>query len=118
VPRTARLPELTETQRLALAKVQEIAKQTCVRLRCVRGDLTFVNNLALVHGRDAFVDEGATSARYLVRLWLRSDAQAWSLPQPMRVANWMVFDDEILPEAWNIDAMDGLKFQTYERITP
>lgn len=117
MPRTTSLPNLTATQREALQAVQSIAERTCIRVDTVPGDFTFVNNLAIVHGREAFEDSG-NAARYLVRLWLRSDAHAWALPRALETANWMVFDDDLLQDDYNISPLDVIKFQVYERQTP
>lgn len=97
--------------------VQAVAERDCVALRTLPGDFVFVNNLALIHGRQAFKDS-EHSQRYLVRLWLRNRALAWSLPEHMQMANWMSFDDDLLSQEYNIVPHDASKFRCYERITP
>ena len=49
------------------------------------GDMVFINNLALLHARDSYVDPEQGPGRHLVRLWLRNPKLAWHIPQGMRV---------------------------------
>ncbi|KAK0660878.1 hypothetical protein QBC41DRAFT_383277 [Cercophora samala] len=111
------LPLLTPQQTEALALFQDVATQYQLKLVSQPGDLMFVNNWAVVHGREAFEDDG-DQVRYLIRLWLRNEKLAWHLPEPLRIANHMVFDDKTLPEKWNIHRLDNVKFEAYERLAP
>lgn len=47
--------------------------------------MVFINNLALLHARDPYVDPEQGPGRHLVRLWLRNPALAWDIPPAMRV---------------------------------
>lgn len=95
-PRTPGIPGLTEAQAEALDTVHFIAKQHEIKPRMVRGDLRFINNMALLHRREAFEnDKTSGEARHLVRMWLHNDEGAcWSLPAPLRLAWARVFEDE------------------------
>jgi hypothetical protein len=73
------------------------------------GDLRFINNLAVLHCRDAFEDgegegEGGQQRRHLVRLWLRSPQRGWDMPPKLRMAWDRVYADlPGEPEEWQLD---------------
>ncbi|KAI1330182.1 hypothetical protein F5Y16DRAFT_396747 [Xylariaceae sp. FL0255] len=87
-PATAngRIPDLMPAQHEALALLQHTATKLQVRLPTQKGDIVFVNNWAVLHARDAYQDDAA-STRHLVRLWLRNEHLAWDIPISMR-APW------------------------------
>ncbi|KAF4978428.1 hypothetical protein FZEAL_5192 [Fusarium zealandicum] len=76
------IPTLTDDQIHALQAVSEAASRTELQLKLETGDLLFFNNLALVHRRDAYADDDASS-RHMVRLWLRSQKFGWAIPDGM-----------------------------------
>lgn len=92
--RPAGIPQLSETQAEALDAVQFAAERNQLELVTQPGDLQFINNLAVLHSRQAFEDDGQ-SHRHLVRLWLRNDEMAWALPQPLQLAWDRVFADDV-----------------------
>jgi hypothetical protein len=116
-PQPTNLPPINSKQREALEFLQEVATRFQVTVRTEPGDLTFVNNRAVIHGREAFEDDPDDS-RYIVRLWLKNERLAWDLPEPLQLANYMVFHDQSLPEKWNISRLDNVKFQVYEKLAP
>jgi hypothetical protein len=68
-------PRLTETAKRALARVVELANepQHHVAMKLVPGDMQFINNYHVMHGRTAYQDDrGASSVRHLKRLWLET----------------------------------------------
>ncbi|PHH75856.1 hypothetical protein CDD80_2021 [Ophiocordyceps camponoti-rufipedis] len=87
------IPPLTVTQRLALNRVAEIARQTELKLKLETGDLVFINNWAVLHRREAYQDDDCPS-RHLVRLWLRNTQLGWSIPQQMLPPWRAAFEDE------------------------
>jgi len=95
-PRSAGIPGLTEAQAEALDAVHFIARKHEIKPRMERGDIRFINNMALLHRREAFEnDKGAGSSRHLVRIWLHNDeGYCWNLPGPLRLAWARVFEDE------------------------
>ena len=102
-PRTPNIPAMTEAQAEALDAVHFIAERHSVVIDMLPGDLRFMNNLAILHCRDAFTDSDRTK-RHLVRLWLRNDELAWSLPPGLQMASDRVFADmPDIEEQWNID---------------
>jgi len=117
VERTPDLPIASEKQTEALSAVQDLAHKYQLTLSMQPGDLTFINNYGIVHGRESFEDSPA-HRRYLVRLWLKNEELAWKLPPALQLANQMVFYDDSLAEDWNITPARRIKFQIYERASP
>ncbi|KAK1753878.1 putative taurine catabolism dioxygenase TauD [Echria macrotheca] len=97
-PRTPGIPGLTEAQAEALDAVHFAAAKHEIKPRMERGDLRFVNNMALLHRREAFANpkgQDAAKGRHLVRLWLHNDeGVCWALPAPLRLAWARVFEDD------------------------
>ncbi|TLD09904.1 hypothetical protein PgNI_06600 [Pyricularia grisea] len=85
-----RVPTLTQVQRDALAVFDQLAHKHKISVGAQAGDILFVNNLALVHARDAYTDEEAAGGqrRHAVRMWLHDEKLAWSRPAGMR-APWL-----------------------------
>jgi hypothetical protein len=77
------IPALTLEQQAALAVLQSTAREHQLELDNSPGDMVYLNNWSLLHAREAYQD-GESSARHLVRLWLRNKALAWSIPDSMR----------------------------------
>ena len=115
--RAADLPCVTDTQREALDVIQAIAERHQVTLRMQRGDLTFINNFAMLHSRRAFQDDEVNS-RYLVLLWLKAERLAWKLPRPLHLGNHTIFYNREVEEKWNIVAVPKLRFPLHERLSP
>jgi hypothetical protein len=67
-----------------------------------RGDIRFINNLALLHGRESF-ENGPNQKRHLVRLWLRGEKEEWPLPAALKTPWAKVFDNPQRPEVWEIE---------------
>lgn len=77
--------ELDEPQRRALGKVLDLASQQRLRLGKKPGDLVFINNYALMHSRDSYVDASPKiHRRHLVRMWLRNSSLGWDVPAIMQ----------------------------------
>ncbi|KAI0602175.1 hypothetical protein F4775DRAFT_227399 [Biscogniauxia sp. FL1348] len=100
--RTPGIPCLTERQAEALDAVHFIAKRHEIKPRMFRGDLRFVNNMGLLHRREAF-ENSESNARHLVRLWLNNPTMCWKLPRDLRIAWARVFDDEDRDAHWDIE---------------
>lgn len=98
-PRSKAIPGLTEAQAEALDAVHFIAKKHEIKPRMERGDIRFVNNLGLLHRREAFENVQGSKPRHLVRIWLNNDeGMCWNLPRPLRLAWARVFDDDFEDE--------------------
>ncbi|KAK4442342.1 hypothetical protein QBC34DRAFT_454976 [Podospora aff. communis PSN243] len=95
--RTEGIPGLTEAQAEALDAIHFIARKHEISPRMVKGDIRFVNNMALLHRREAFENpkgEDAAKGRHLVRVWLHNEEMCWKLPQALRLAWARVFEDD------------------------
>jgi hypothetical protein len=70
------------------------------------GDIHVVNNLAILHGREDFVD-GTTSQerRHLVRTILRDEQLGWSIPVDLQDAWFMAFCPTETKSVWHIEPM-------------
>ena len=82
-PRPKDAPPITSTQAEALDAVHFIADNSKVQLEAKAGDITFVNNLAILHCRAAFKDSDSAK-RHVLRMWLRNDKLAWDIPEGLR----------------------------------
>ncbi|ORY71330.1 uncharacterized protein BCR38DRAFT_331655 [Pseudomassariella vexata] len=78
------VPSLTTEQHDALAALQMAAHENQVPIDSQPGDFVYINNWSMLHAREPYQD-GETSARHLVRMWLRNEALAWEIPTSMRV---------------------------------
>lgn len=83
-PRSKEIPPLTEAQAEALDAVHFCALKHSIKLQLQRGDMCFVNNLAILHSRYAFQDD-EKNARHAMRLWLHNPDRAWSIPEGLRL---------------------------------
>jgi hypothetical protein len=115
--RDADLPPLSRLQHEALEAVQRIAVKHQLALSFQPGDLTFVNNFAILHAREAFTDD-EVNQRYLVRMWLKNDLLAWKLPHPLQEGSKKIFHDKSLQEVWNITYTPRLTFEIRECFSP
>ncbi|KAI2470805.1 Clavaminate synthase-like protein [Annulohypoxylon bovei var. microspora] len=82
--RNGSIPQLTAEQQEALAVLQNVAQKHQMRLETQPGDIVFLNNLGLLHARESYQD-GASSSRHLVRLWLRNARLGWAIPPSMEM---------------------------------
>lgn len=61
-----------------------LAKRRAIEIQLQPGDMIFFNNMSMLHARDSFVDNAAEGCkRHLLRLILRDDELAYSLPPPL-----------------------------------
>ena len=103
-PRSPGIPGLTEAQAEALDAVHFLARKHCKSLGMEKGDLRFINNMGLLHGREAFSDgERSVSERHLMRLWLHNRERAWKLPLELELVWARVFDDEERTTRWDLE---------------
>ncbi|KJA17754.1 hypothetical protein HYPSUDRAFT_191935 [Hypholoma sublateritium FD-334 SS-4] len=86
LPRSAHIPPITEAQAEALDTVHFTAEKYALGLSFQKGDIQYINNLSIFHGRDGFVDS-PEHKRHLLRLWLRNEDLAWKLPEVLE-PNW------------------------------
>lgn len=83
-PRPKNLPVLTPLQREALDAVEAIGRATQLEMCTRPGDIHFINNLAILHRREGFLDGvDASKKRHLVRMRLRDEELGWSIPSEL-----------------------------------
>jgi hypothetical protein len=102
-PRPIGVPDCTGEQLEALDTIQKIAEAHSLRFATKEGDLHFINNLAILHRREMFVDD-AGKRRHLARMWLKNEDKGWELPDVLS-ADWNTAFAEEGDRAWNIEPM-------------
>lgn len=72
-------PQVSVAQRHALQMLQNVAKRTSVRISPNAGDILFVNNFAVMHARESWLDskDDLSKTRHLMRLWLHDFEKGW-----------------------------------------
>lgn len=92
---------LTGVQTEALEAVEKFARKNQLYLDTKPGDLVFVNNHAILHSRESFLDD-ADHKRHVVRMWLRNRELAWALPKQLAEGSERIFEDKSLPTEWDL----------------
>ncbi|KAL2685438.1 hypothetical protein Neosp_006536 [[Neocosmospora] mangrovei] len=107
-PRSANLPTVTPRQMEALDAIEAIAKAAQLEIGTQAGDIHFINNLAVLHRREGFVNgEAPRERRHLVRMRLRDDDLGWKLPVDLR-QEWSAAFNQEAPKIWHLEPMpDG-----------
>ena len=107
-PRSANLPTVTPRQMEALDAIEAIAKAAQLEIGTQAGDIHFINNLAVLHRREGFVNgEAPRERRHLVRMRLRDDDLGWELPADLR-QEWSAAFNQEAPKIWHLEPMpDG-----------
>lgn len=82
--RNPALPPLTEAQVDALNTVQVLATANAVPLPMAKGDMIFVNDMAVMHGREGYSDGDAPVKRHLLKFHLRDPEQDWPIPDGVK----------------------------------
>ncbi|KAI0181147.1 Clavaminate synthase-like protein [Hypoxylon sp. FL1284] len=96
LPRSPDIPPITEAQAEALDTLHFLGEKFCVNTDFQKGDMQFVNNLAIFHARDGFTDT-PDKRRHLLRLWLRDPENAWPTPQVLK-PRWAQLYEGVTPE--------------------
>lgn len=106
--RPDRLPKVNGAQIEALDAIEAIAKATQLEISTQAGDIHFINNLAILHRREGFVDGSSTTEkRHLVRMRLRDDEIGWSIPDELK-DEWHKAFNPNLNRVWHLEPMpDG-----------
>ncbi|GAW26321.1 putative taurine catabolism dioxygenase [Rosellinia necatrix] len=97
LPRNPDIPPITEAQAEALDTVHFLGDKFCVNTDFQKGDIQYINNLAIFHARDGFTDT-PEKRRHLLRLWLRDPENAWETPSALRW-RWDQLYEGITPES-------------------
>lgn len=93
-PRPSSMPSINQQQMEALNAIERVAKETQLEFQTRRGDIHFINNMAVLHRREAFTD--GSHRRHLVRTWLRNSEDGWEIPRPLASDFKKTFDDKLL----------------------
>jgi Taurine catabolism dioxygenase TauD, TfdA family len=95
---------LSDKQLEALVSAELLARQYQLKLDTEMGDIIFINNYAVLHSREAFIDD-AEHQRHLVRLWLKNESLAWTLPAALETGSRRIYqedDEDGVEEKWVI----------------
>ncbi|TEA13953.1 Taurine hydroxylase-like protein SAT17 [Colletotrichum sidae] len=109
-PRPAHFPSLSARQIEALDAVEAIAKATQMEIQTRAGDVHFINNLAILHRREGFVNgQSAGEKRHLVRMRVRNDRLGWSIPEELR-REWYDAFEKPADHVWHLEPMPDAFF--------
>ncbi|KAI1203243.1 TfdA family taurine catabolism dioxygenase TauD [Nemania serpens] len=97
LPRNPNIPPITEAQAEALDTLHFLGDKFCVNTDFQKGDVQYINNLAVFHARDGFTDT-PEKRRHLLRLWLRDPENAWETPSALQ-SKWGDLYNDITPES-------------------
>ncbi|KAJ8130640.1 hypothetical protein O1611_g2987 [Lasiodiplodia mahajangana] len=107
------LPAPTEAQIEAADAIQFIAMKNAFKVPTRKGDILFVNDMALVHAREGFDDGRDTMKRHLIKMHFRDPDQGWDIPASLENEWKMVYSpnqpDGTRTERWNIFHEPGLE---------
>lgn len=101
LPWTQGFARISMKQLEALETVESIAQAGQLTLSMEPGDITLLNNHAVLHSRSAFKDS-ERHARHLFRLWLRNSKLAWKLPPQLEYGNARLYDIAGPPPKWEL----------------
>lgn len=134
-PRDPTLPTITPQQLEALDVVESLARATELEIGTQKGDLHFINNLAVLHRRSGFIDREESDTaehagekeqgnhaegkpmhgkskemkRHLVRMRLRNRQIGWDIPAALQESWNEVFGEEG-DRVWHIEPMPEAYF--------
>ncbi|RMZ87064.1 hypothetical protein DV736_g5712, partial [Chaetothyriales sp. CBS 134916] len=94
LPRSASIPPISEAQAEALDTLHFLGERFNIELNFQKGDIQYVNNLAVFHARDGFTNT-KEKQRHLLRLWLRDPEFAWETPAPLQTRWTQLFDGNL-----------------------
>ncbi|CAH0053902.1 unnamed protein product [Clonostachys solani] len=110
--RSSDIPPITEAQAEALDTLHFLGDKFSISTDFQKGDIQYINNTAIFHARDAFVDSSDKQQsdigivanvgprlirRHLVRFWLRDPENAWETPAQLQ-ARWAELYDGVTSE--------------------
>jgi hypothetical protein len=71
----------------------------------------FINNLAVLHRREGFVDgESTLEKRHLVRMRLRDSQRGWQIPESLRSEWYDAFEKPDTDRVWHLEPMPDAFF--------
>jgi hypothetical protein len=104
-PRNPDLAPITPQQHDALDVLEAIAAKHALTFDFQTGDMQFINNLAVLHARESFLNSDLNGCRrHLMRLFLKDPVRAWPVPGEMLSLMSRLYDheaeDEVFP--WSL----------------
>ncbi|ROV93697.1 hypothetical protein VPNG_08836 [Cytospora leucostoma] len=96
LPRNPEIPPITEAQAEALDALHYLSEKFSVNTHFVKGDIQYINNVAITHSRDGFLDDDQ-NRRHLLRFWLRDPEYSWKVPEVLQW-RWDQLYSGITPE--------------------
>ncbi|KAL4931227.1 uncharacterized protein BDV17DRAFT_289209 [Aspergillus undulatus] len=94
-PRNPNILPISEAQAEALDTLHFTGERFCVNTEFQEGAIQYVNNLAIFHARDGFVDSEEKQGH--LRLWLRDMQNAWHTPDFL-APRWAQIYEDVKPE--------------------
>jgi hypothetical protein len=84
-PMSDAAPPLTSSQKEALRILTDTVRKNCFQLDSQVGDMLLINNLSIMHARNAFMDDMEhNNVRHLLRLWLRDGETSWPIAPSLK----------------------------------
>lgn len=68
LPRNPEIPPITEAQAEALDALHYLSEKFCVNTHFAKGDIQYINNVAITHSRDGFLDDNENRYVLISRL--------------------------------------------------
>ncbi|RMZ83944.1 hypothetical protein DV737_g1373, partial [Chaetothyriales sp. CBS 132003] len=90
----------------ALDAVHFTADNHSLSLQLEKGDMQFINNLAVFHAREAFKDGADSQKRHLIRMWLRNEGLAWTTPKGLQ-GPWEEIYGSTRKQVWHMSPEHG-----------
>lgn len=112
------LPSPTKSQLDAIDAVQFIAAANCIEIPLSKGDMLFVNDMAVMHARDAFTEGGQFLKRHFLKMLFHDPEKNWPVPESAKAA-WLKMygpnqPDGTRKEIWDIVYRPGLEARNSE----
>ena len=84
-----------------------------ITLPVVKGDILFVNDMALMHARQGFDEGGVYMKRHLIKMFFRDPEKDWAIPPLLMEERMKMYGpnrpDGTRQETWNIYHKAGLE---------
>ncbi|EPS40150.1 hypothetical protein H072_6029 [Dactylellina haptotyla CBS 200.50] len=111
---------LSLLQAEALDSVHFAAERHAARIQLQKGDIQFINNLAVVHSREEFRDasigEGA-ERRHLIRAFIKNQERSYSLPRQLDGAFEEIYPEGVPASQYNY-RIDPFNFSSISQGPP
>lgn len=117
-PRNPELPAPTAKQIEAMDTVQYLMTENALPLPWGKGDIVYINDMAVMHARSAFKEGGTGIHRHLVKFYLRDPAQNWPVPETAQTHWNKIYGPNNAKgdrdETWTIKYEEGSKGDGWE----